>query len=308
MPNYFAHGNKFYPPKGDKVHPTLDSVTGILISCDTRPRKNTSGYWFVFRLKKIDDFFNIFFEPGNVEDADLDRYTNMRGKTVSIRNSNERPIIVAMDIESEESLRATLLKGVAAGNIKMDDLPVLIAVAKGNDVPFEKWDLFKQQIVNEGIAKVKEEIVEESNAFKQEIEKKEAQLSQLKELLGEVNSEKEKMLAELYSALLFLQGDTYLVGSDIGFSIANRPENLVPIGDRYEGLITAFEKFRTKMGVYVVTEDKIHLIHDAYLEKDGRVFLLGKSKEFRRTKSDDVRQLIDRFLSFYSFPGCSSCD
>ena len=54
---------------------------------------------------------------------------------------------------------------------------------------------------------------------------------------------------------------------------------------------SSFEKFKTKKGVYVVCEDKVFLIHDAYLEKGGRAFLLGASKEFSRSKAEEVRQL-----------------
>ena len=304
MPKFFANKNQFTPSKTDLENglQPLDAITGTLVSSDIRRGNCSSGFWLVFKVKKDYGYIDVFFDALSIGESEIARFDIYRGKIVTIKSVNESPCIELAAAESEESVRACLLKGVAAGNIRMDDIPVLIEVAKGKDVPFEKWDLFKQRVESEGLAKVKEDLDKESDDYKEIIKQAKAGLSQLKELLSEVNEEKKMVLQELDSALMFLQGEEYLKGNKSGFSPFDRPENLVPIGSGYNGLIEAFEKFRTKKGVYVVCEDKIYLIHDAYLEKGGRAFLLGASKEFKRTKADEVRQLVDRLLAFYSIP------
>lgn len=301
MPKYFANKNQFTPSKTDMENglQPLDSITGTLVTINIRPGNSNSGFWLVFRVKKDYGYTDVFFDAICAGESEIDRYEFFRGKAVTIKSVNESPSIETVGTESAESVRASLLKGVAAGNIQTDDLPALLEVAKGKDVPFEKWSLFKQQIENEGLAKVKEELAKDADKYTAVIEEEKAQVSQLKQLLSEVDAEKEKMFEELFSALMFLQGEEYLKGTGLGISSDSRPENLVSIGNGYTGLIASFEKFKTKKGVYVVCEDKVFLIHDAYLEKGGRAFLLGASKEFSRSKAEEVRQLIDRLLSFY---------
>lgn len=83
------------------------------------------------------------------------------------------------------------------------------------------------------------------------------------------------MLGELYTTLTFLQGENSLEASRIRFASAYKSDNIIPVGESYSALMDAFQKFKTKKGVYVVCEDKIHLIHSAYIENVGRAFLIG---------------------------------
>lgn len=304
MPKFFANKNQFTPSKTDLENglQPLDAITGSLVSSDIRRGNCSSGFWLVFKVKKDYGYIDVFFDALSIGESEIARFDIYRGKIVTIKSVNESPSIELAAAESEESVRASLLKGIAAGNIQTDDLPLLLEVAKGKDVPFEKWDLFKRQIENEGLEKVKEELDKEAEVSQKEIEKKEARLSRLKELRSEVDAEEEKMLGEVYSALMFLQGGEDLAGSHFCFSSVNSSENLVHVGNGYNGLMASFEKFKTKKGVYVVCEDKIYIVHDAYLEKGGRAFLLGAPKEFSRAKTEEIRQLIDRFLAFYSVP------
>ena len=307
MPKFFANKSQFTPSKTDLENglQPVESITGVLASVSIRPGNSSSGFWLVFRVKKDYGYTDVYFDALNTVEPEIERYEIFRGKVVTIRSANERPDLDTAGSESEETVRACLLKGVASGNIKMEDLPILLDVAKGRDVPFEKWDLFKRQVENEGLAKVKEDLAKEADEYKGAIDHEKVQVSQLKELLDQVDAEKEKMLEELFSALMFLQGEEHLKGNEFGFTTANRPENLVSVGDGYNRLIAAFEKFRTKKGVYVVCEDKIFLVHDAYLEKGGRAFLLGAPKTFSRTKTEEIKQLIDKFFSFHFPPGSS---
>ena len=302
MPKYFANKNRFVPSKADQENglQSLDSITGTLVAINIRPGNSNSGLWLIFRVKKDYGYTDVFFDAINVGESEIDRYEFFRGKAVTIRSVNESPGIETMGAESEETIRASLLKGVAAGNIQTDDLPVLLEFAKGKDIPFEKWTLFKERIKNEGLEKTKEDIAKGAEAIRIAIEQEKKQLSRLKELRQEVNAEMESVLGEVYSALVFLQGEDSLEGSRVKLASAYRSGNLIPIGDGHIALMDAFEKFKTKKGVYVVCKDKIHRIHDAYVENGGRAFLLGTSKEFLRTKPDEVKKLIDKFLAFFS--------
>ncbi len=305
MPKYFANKNKLIPSKEDQENGlrSLDAIIGTLMSCDIRPGRSSSGFWLVFKIKKDYGCIDVYFDALNSGETEIDRYSILRGKAVAIKSVNEIPNIETICAESEESIRASLLKGVAAGNVKMEDLPILLEVAKGKDVPFEKWDLFKQQVENEGLSRVKEKTKDTTEAFKKQLEQEEARLAKMKELLHEVDEERMRVLAELYSTLVFLQGDEHLTGIHSNFASAYRSENLVPIGDGYNRLIDSFQKFRTKKGVYVICENKIFHIHDAYLEPGGRAFLLGTHKAFNRTKPEDIQQMIDKLLSAHSSPG-----
>lgn len=105
----------------------------------------------------------------------------------------------------------------------------------------------------------------------------------MKEWLHVVEAEKEKVLGELYTTLTFLQGENSLEASRIRFASAYKSDNIIPVGESYSALMDAFQKFKTKKGVYVVCEDKIHLIHSAYIENVGRAFFLAhETVLFRR--------------------------
>lgn len=304
MPKFFANKNQFTPSKTDLENglQPLDAITGSLVSSDIRRGNCSSGFWLVFKVKKDYGYIDVFFDALSIGESEIARFDIYRGKIVTIKSVNESPSIELAAAESEETIRSSLLKGVAAGNIKMEDLPILLDVAKGKVVPFEKWDLFKKQIENEGFEKTKEKINEDAEAIRKEIERKEAQLSRVKALLCEVDAEKDKVLGELYSTLTFLQGENSLESGRIRFAAAYRSDNIIPVGESYCALMDAFEKFRTKKGVYVVCEDKIHLIHSAYIENGGRAFLIGTSKEYLRTKPEEVRKLTDKFLALFSVP------
>lgn len=300
MPKYFANKNQFTPATSERDLPALDSITGILITHNVRSGNSASGLWLVFRVKMDDEFYDVYFDTLYIGDAGLAQYDTFHKRVVTIRSVNETPVIGPASLESGESLRVTLVKGVAAGNIQMDDLPILLEIAKGKDLPLEKWTLFKQTIENEGLENTKEDIIKKANAVRKEIELEEAQLSRVKALLCEVDAEKDKVLGELYSTLTFLQGENSLESSRIRFAAAYRSDNIIPVGESHGALMDAFEKFRTKKGVYVVCEDKIHLIHSAYIENGGRAFLIGTSKEYLRTKPEEVRKLTDKFQALFS--------
>lgn len=304
MPKYFANKSQFTPSKTDLENglQPVEFITGILSSVSIRPGNSSSGFWLVFRVKKDYGYTDVYFDALNTVEPDIERYEIFRGKVVTIRSANERPDLDTAGSESEETVRASLLKGVAAGNIQMDDLPILLEIAKGKDFPLEKWTLFKQTIENEGLEKTKEDIIKKANAVREEIEREKAKLSRVKALLCEVDAEKDKVLGELYTALTFLQGENSLESGRIRFAAAYRSDNIIPVGESHGALMDAFEKFRTKKGVYVVCGDKIHLIHSAYIENGGRAFLIGTSKEYLRTKPEEVRKLTDKFLALFSVP------
>ncbi len=300
MVKYFANNNKFTPSwdgHENGLQP-IDNISGTLISSDIRPGRSPSGFWLVFNIKKTNGYYiDVFFDALNSSETNYTRYNILCGKTVTIKSIKGIPNIETVCTESEDSVRASLLKGVADGIIKMEDLPILLEVAKGKDVPFEKWDVFKQQLENERLAVVKEKTVDKADTLKKQIELEESRLHELKELLRKVDEDKTRMLTELYSSIMFLQGDKYPNNY-----LAYQSENLVNIGDGYNRLIEAFQKFRTKKGVYVICEDRICHIHDAYLEPDGRAFLLGATKSFKRTKVEEILDKIDSIRHPHSSP------
>lgn len=294
MPNYFANNNRFRPPKREKDLPVLDSITGTLEDWDVRPGNNESGSWFVFRIKKGDDHVNAFFRPDFVDDRDLSRLVSLVGNVITLRSYNDKPILDVIDVEPEESIRAKLLDGVLAGTIKEEDLPALLEFAKGKNDLFEKWKLFKQQIDNDGLLKTRENL-EQQNAREQVAIKRESdKLYQLNEIYSTVTQEKERVLKELRTEIIFLQGEDGLEGTDGSLSYSFTSDSIVRIGHGYRNLMEAFEKIKTKNGVYVICDGRIHKIHHAYLEEKGRAFLIGSSKEYLRTKPEEVKKLVDQ--------------
>ena len=296
MPNYFANNNRFRPPKREKDLPILNSITGTLESWDIRPGNNESGSWFVFGIKKEDDHINAFFRPDFVDARDLDRIASLVGKTVTIRSYNDKPIVDIIDIEPEESIRAKLLNGVAVGTIKEEDLPALLEFARGKCDQFEKWKVFKQQIDNDGLVKVREDLEQQTAQAQLAITRESDNLSRLNEIYLTVSQEKEKVLRALNSDLLFLQGEDGLEGTGGASYRGLTSDNLVRIENGYRNLMMAIEKIKTSKGVYVLCDGKLHLIHHAYLEEKGRAFLIGTSKEYLRAKPDELKKLVDRII------------
>lgn len=293
MVNYFANGSQFRPPKSDADAPVLESITGTLVSWDTRAGNSSSGKWLVIRIEKEDDYINCFFDVDSFVDADYDMLDGLKNRTVTISSAKSSPVINTINVKSEGGIRERLLEGVAAGRVNADDLPALLEFANGNDEMFEKWNLFKKQLEADGLEKMKEDVDNKVSDCQNDIDRKRGELSKLCDIKESVATEKNRVLAELQSDLTFLQGEKWLESNRYSTSFGPGSENLVEIGVGYHGITEAFAKFKTQKGVYVICDGKIHLIHHAYLEEKGRAFLIGESKEYLRTKPEKVRQIID---------------
>ena len=293
---YFANGGRrFNPPKGSNL-PALCEISGALLDARSKPRKQIKGYWLVVRLMSRDDVISVYFSQENVLSRDLDILNSLHGRTVTIRNSNGTPEIGTIEVKSEESIRARLLDGVIAGQYKMEDLPALIAFSKGDDSMFEKWQLFKQQITQEGVAKAKEELSEKNTKLQGAIDREWEKWSELNAIHQEVFEKQQELLRELEDALVLMQGEDYPQGTDRSGLNGVGTENLVSIDTGYNNLLDAIEKFRPQKGIFVLCGDEIHKIHHAYIEEKGRVFLLGSAQEFNRRGREASREIVDRIL------------
>ena len=153
---YFANGSRFNPPKRAAL-PILYEITGKLIDARPKPRNN-DDYWLIIQLMTDDDLVSVYFAQKVVLATDVDLLNSLYGRVVTLRSKSGNPEISTISVKSEESLRSRLLDGVIANQYKMEDLPALIAFSRGDDSMFEKWQLFKQQIDQEGVAKAKEEL------------------------------------------------------------------------------------------------------------------------------------------------------
>ena len=293
MANYFANGSRFRPPKSNAGEPVLESITGTLVSWDTRSGNSNSGKWLVIRINKDGNLINCFFDADSFVEADYDILEGLKNRTVTLSSDNGTPVINSINVKSDGSIRERLLEGVAAGRVNMDDLPALLEFAKGNDELYEKWNLFKKQIEVDGLERRKENITHWYSDYQKEIDDENEELRKLEEILKSVVSEKKRVLSELESGLALLQGEEQIEGNQYSFSVGRENENFIYIGTGYHAITDAFEKFKTQKGVYVVCEGKIHLIHHAYLEEKGRAFLIGESKEYMRTKPEKVKEIID---------------
>ncbi|MBR5174297.1 MAG: hypothetical protein IKW89_00020 [Bacteroidales bacterium] len=292
MTLYFAHGNKLVPPNKNKDNPTLDMITGTLTRYGTKTGNNDSGYWLVISLKTDDDFVNVYFNPDQFDIAMFNRNESLLERTVTLRSIGGMPILNAIDTDSEASVRSGLLKGVTAGTINMEDLPALLEFAKGNVELFAKWQLFQKFIEKEGAEKVREDIEKDIKETQEEFDQFTAKRDHLYDIYKEAMDEMYGMLESLDSALYFLQGEEYLQGTQYMF-YGHHSENLVPIIDGYNNLLEAFEKFKTRKGVFVIIGNTIHKIHHAYLDDKGRAYLLGSAKEFRTSKPERIKEIID---------------
>ena len=292
MPNYFANGDQFRPPKKETGLPTLDSITGVLDRFDTRPGNNPSGCWFIIRLLTDEDNFNAYFKPDCISGDDIRRLNSLLSRKITLSCNYGAPVINVIGIESEGDLRAELLKGVAAGTIDKEDLPALLKFAKGNDGLFEMWRVFKKTVEKEGAEKVNGDIEKDIKETQAALERLSAQRDHLYDIFDRVSNEINGMREELNSALIFLQGEEYLHGTTI-VSYGCHTDNLIQINDGYRDLLEAFEQFKTRKGVFVICGNTIHKIHHAFLEDKGRAFLLGSSTEFLRSKPEKVKEIID---------------
>lgn len=293
MANYFANGSRFRPHKNDADAPVLESITGTLVSWDTRHGNSSSGKWLVIRIKKDDDYINCFFDTDSFIDADYDLLDRLKNRTITVSSEKSSPVINSINVKSEGSIRERLLEGVAAGRVNKDDLPALLEFAKGNNELFEKWNLFQKQLETENLEKRKEDFAILASDYQEAIEEDNQKISKLKEILKSVESELERVFAEIQSDLVFLQGDDWPEGFHHYLPHLPTSKNLIRIGERYHQIADAFDKFKTQKGVYVICDGKIHLINYAYLEEKGRAFLIGESKEYLRTKPEKVRQIVD---------------
>lgn len=292
MANYFVNRNKFVSPKNEADPSVLDTLTGFLEYYETRPGNNASGIWFVIRLKTEEAYANVFFDPDNIGLDTPGLLEELKGQRIRLQCKNGKPLIQAIGFESESEIRADLLKGVAAGNISAEDLPALFAFAKGEEALFEKWSIFKKQIENEGLEKVRETVGENASRKQRSIEQEVAKLEELGKIYDTVLQEKDAVLRELQSALMLLQGEDSLQGTRAIYYHGANPE-IVSIGNGYHELISAFQKAGTRKGIYVICENKIHLIHHIFLEEKGRAFLLATEKEYLQTKPEKVKEIID---------------
>lgn len=293
---YFAdEGRGFNPPKESNL-PALREIVGTLLDAHTKPRQHIKGYWLIVRLMSRDVVISVYFSQENVLSRDLDILNSLRGRAVTIRNNSGAPEIGTIEVKSEESLRARLLDGVIASRYKMEDLPALIAFSKGDDSMFEKWQLFKQQIDQEGIAKAKEEFSQKNAKLQNAIEREWEKWNELNAIHQEVFEKQQELLRELEDALVLMQGEDYPQGTDRSGLNGVGTENLVSIDTGYNNLLDAIEKFRPQRGIFVICGDEIHKIHHAYIEEKGRVFLLGSTQEFNRRGREASREIVDRIL------------
>ena len=293
---YFADGGRgFNPPKESNL-PALHEIVGTLLDAHTKPKKHIKGYWLIVRLMSRDTDISVYYSQENVLSRDLDILNSLRGRAVTIRNSNGTPEVGTIEVKSEESIRARLLDGVIAGRYKMEDLPALIAFSKGDDSMFEKWQLFKQQIDQEGVAKAKEEFSQKNAKLQGAIDREWKKWNELNAIHQEVFGKQQELLRELEDALVLMQGEDYPQGTGRSGLNGVGTENLVSIDTGYNNLLDAIEKFRPQKGIFVLCGDEIHKIHHAYLEEKGRVFLLGSAQEFNRRGREASREIVDRIL------------
>lgn len=291
---YFANGSRFNPPKRAEL-PILYEITGKLIDARPKPRNN-DDYWLIVRLMTEDDLISVYFAQKAVLATDVDLLNSLYGRVVTLRSKSGNPEISTISVKSEESLRSRLLDGVLANQYKMEDLPALIAFSKGDDSMFEKWQLFKQQIDQEGVAKAKEELRQKNTKLQSAIDREWEKWNELNAIHQEVFEKQQELLRELEDALVLMQGEDYPQGTGRSGLNGVGTENLVSIETGYNNLLDAIEKFRPQKGIFVICGDEIHKIHHAYVEDKGRVFLLGSAQEFKRRGREASREIVDRIL------------
>lgn len=293
MPNYFACRFGFRPHKKESWLPDLDSIPGNLENFSVRPGNSPSGIWFVIRLRKDEDSFNAYFDADYIGADEIKRLESLRGRKIILGCKDGQPDIIVSSVRDEGEVRAELLKGVAAGTIKMEDLPALLAFAKGDEGKYDKWELFKIQIKNEGLEKVREETVQRNKKYQNDIEREKHKYYNLNCIYQEVLQQMDEMLRNINSSLIFLQGEDSLHGTTF-MSYGSHSDNLIAVNDSYSRLLEGFEKFRTRKGVFVICGNTLHKIHHVYLEEKGRAYLLGSSQEFLRSKPEKIKELIDK--------------
>ena len=291
---YFANGSRFNPPKRAEL-PILYEITGKLIDARPKPRNN-DDYWLIIQLMTENDLISVYFAQKAVLATDVNLLNSLYGRVVTLRSKSGNPEISTISVKSEESLRSRLLDGVIANQYKMEDLPALIAFSKGDDSMFEKWQLFKQQIDQEGVAKAKEEFSQKNAKLQSAIDREWEKWHELNAIHQEVFEKQQELLRELEDALVLMQGEDYPQGTDRSGLNGVGTENLVSIDTGYNNLLDAIEKFRPQKGIFVLCGDEIHKIHHAYVEDKGRVFLLGSAQEFNRRGREASREIVDRIL------------
>ena len=294
---YFADGGRGFNPLKESNLPALHEIVGTLLDAHTKPRQHIKGYWLIVRLMSRDDVVSVYFSQENVLSRDLDILNSLRGRAVTIRNNGGAPEIGTIEVKSEESIRSRLLDGVISGQYKMEDLPALIAFSKGDDSMFEKWQLFKQQIDQEGVARAKEEFSQKNAKLQSAIDREWKKWNELNAIHQEVFEKQQELLRELEDALVLMQGEDHPQGTGRSGLNGVGTENLVSIDTGYNNLLDAIEKFRPQKGIFVLCGDEIHKIHHAYLEAKGRVFLLGSAQEFNRRGREASREIVDRILN-----------
>ena len=275
--------------------PILYEITGKLIDARPKPRNN-DDYWLIIQLMTDDDLVSVYFAQKAVLATDVDLLNSLYGRVVTLRSKSGNPEISTISVKSEESLRSRLLDGVIANQYKMEDLPALIAFSKGDDSMFEKWQLFKQQIDQEGVAKAKEELSQKNTKLQSAIDREWEKWYELNAIHQEVFEKQQELLRELEDALVLMQGEDHPQGTGRSGLNGVGTENLVCIDTGYNNLLDAIEKFRPQKGIFVICGDEIHKIHHAYLEDKGRVFLLGSAQEFNRRGREASREIVDRIL------------
>ena len=292
---YFANGGRrFNPPKGSNL-PVLYEITGTLIDARSKPRNN-DDYWLIIQLMTHDDLISVYFAQKAVLATDVALLNSLYGRVVTLRSKSGNPEINTISVKSEESLRSRLLDGVITGQYKMEDLPALLAFDNGDDSMFEEWQLFKQQISQEGVAKAKEELSQKNTKLQSAIDREWEKWYELNALHQEVFEKQQELLRELEDALVLMQGEDYPQGTSRSGLNGVGTENLVSINTGYNNLLDAIEKFKPQKGIFVICGDEIHKIHHAYIEGKGRVFLLGSAQEFNRRGREASREIVDRIL------------
>lgn len=293
--NYFARRNKIEPSNGaDTTIVSNGMVRGKLESIFTQAGKSSSGKWLVFELSSDNgDKFSVFFDYGLCRE--LDYYYQFRGKYVKLRVVDGKPAFDESSNRSVAEIREELLIGVANGRVDKDDLPVLMEFSKGELGHFEKWNLFKNELELVGLEKKEAEIEKKLAESQERLDLKNKKIEELAPIHKQVDEMLTSMMNEMCTALFRIQGEEYLTGDAHGcVNIGTPTDRLIRIGNGYTELAKAIDMMRPKKGVFVIDGDKIHKIHHAYFDEKDRVFLIGSSEDFLKTKPEKVQEIIDK--------------
>lgn len=292
MAKYFANGNRLRPPKWEDAGAPKDEVVGVFNGWSRRNSSKLYSDWFVVKVTTDDGLTEVYFKDSGIRFLP-DRYLDsLIGKRVRVSSEYDVPVLEAIGVTSENEIRESLLKGVLEGRIDREDLPALVQFAKGDDSGFERWRLFLEENQNKELGDTKEKILREHDSLVSYIDSIKKKIERLDGLYKEVSDESRKIERDLDAKLVLLKGDCSLEGLYPCSS-----ERLVWIRKGYQNLSEAVEKFRTRDGIYVLCDGKVHLIEYAYFDDQNRAFLIGKSREYLRAQPEKMKFLISSIQS-----------